>query len=63
VTLEVLTTNFRKVLHRTYPQTFVGTSLPLELKGDRGEGLANGLYYIFAQAQGKRWVVKLMILR
>ena len=63
VTLEVFTLNFRKVIHQTYPQTFVGTDLRLELRGDKGETLSNGLYYILAQAQGKRWVVKLLVIR
>jgi hypothetical protein len=62
VTLEVFTTNFRKIIHQTYPQTFAGTDLRLELKGDHGERLANGLYYILAQAQGKRWIMKLLVI-
>ena len=62
VTLEVLTTNFRKVIHREYPQTFAGTNLRLELTGDKGERMANGLYYIFARAQGRHWVIKLLVL-
>lgn len=62
VMVEVYTLNFRKVIQRTYSQAAVGTDLPLELKGDKGEKLANGLYYILAQAQGKNWTVKLLVL-
>ncbi len=62
VKVAIYTTNFRKVTEKVYPQAAVGTDLPLELKGERGEGLANGLYYLFAQAQGKRWTVKLLVL-
>jgi len=62
VTVGIYTTNFRKVTQKTFPQSAVGTDLPLELKGERGETLANGLYYILAQAQGKRWTVKLLVL-
>jgi len=63
VTLEVFTTNFRKVIHHSYPQTYVGTSLSLELNDDWGGRLANGLYYILAQGQGKHWVIKLLVIR
>jgi len=62
VTLEVYTTNFRKVIYKDYPQSAIGADLTLELRDDWGGNLANGLYYVAARAQGKTWILKLLIL-
>ena len=62
VSVKVYTLNFRRIIEKAYPHVFVGTDLPLDLQGDRGETLANGLYYIVIEAQGHRWVTKLLVL-
>jgi hypothetical protein len=63
VGVKLYTTNFRKLIEKNFPQAFAGTDLSLDLQGDRGEVLANGLYYIVIEAQGRRWVTKLLVLR
>jgi len=40
-----------------------GTVLDIPLTDRNGNPLANGVYYLVVQAQGKRWIVKLMVLR
>jgi hypothetical protein len=63
LTVKVYTVGFRKVEEQTFDQVPVGADLLLELRDQQGGNLANGLYYVVIQAQGNRWVTKLLVVR
>jgi hypothetical protein len=63
VRVQIFTTAFRKVVDETIPDVPAGTSkLPVTLVDREGRPLANGLYYVVITANGKHWVLKLLIL-
>ena len=61
--MDVYTLAFRRVIHNTYSQQTPGSTLSLGLKDERGNRLADGLYYVVVKAQGNRWVGKLLVLK
>ena len=64
VVVKIYTTAFRKVSQQGFGAVPAGAfSLPLQLKGPDGEPLANGLYYVVAEAPSGRWVLRLLVLR
>jgi hypothetical protein len=63
VTISVFTVALRKVQERTFTQIAPGGSITLGLTDDHGTLLANGLYYVAIEAQGERFITKLLVLR
>jgi hypothetical protein len=63
VRVEIFTTAFRLVQEETFQQVSPGEVIILTLTDKFGNPLANGLYYVVIEAQGKKWVTKLLILR
>lgn len=63
VEVSVFTVAFRKVNHLNLPGVEPGQSLPLPLADQWGNPLASGIYYVVAQAQGNRWILKLLVIR
>jgi len=62
VRVQIYTLAFRKVEDKTVPHVPAGLSnLPIPLVDRWGKTLANGLYYLVVTANGKRWVLKLLI--
>jgi hypothetical protein len=55
--------SFRKVKAETFQQVSPGEVLALDLTDRWGNPLANGLYYVVIEAQGKKWIIKLLVLR
>jgi len=53
----------RRVLHRSLPTVPPDGEVPIDLRDDRGELLANGLYRVLVTAGGKRWLRKFVIFR
>ena len=62
VTVKVYTVGFRMVSQKEFPNTAVGSDLTLELTDNAGNKLANGLYYVVANAQGHQWVIKMLVM-
>lgn len=63
VRIQIFTVAFREVQDETIPDVPAGTArLPVSLVDREGKPLANGLYYVVVTANGKRWVLKLLIL-
>ena len=62
VRIQIFTLSFRKVQDTTYPNVSGSTRLTLQLTDISGKPLANGLYYVVVTANGKRWVLRLLIL-
>jgi hypothetical protein len=63
VHIQIFTVAFRKVVDETLPDVPAGTSrVPVPLVDRDGKPLANGLYYVVITANGKHWVLKLLIL-
>jgi hypothetical protein len=63
VRIQIFTVSFRKVVDETIPSVPAGTSkLPVALVDREGRPLANGLYYVVVTVNGKRSVLKLLIL-
>jgi len=54
---------FRSLNSLSWSNVAPGTVLDIPLTDRNGNLLANGVYYLVVQAQGKRWIVKLMVLR
>jgi hypothetical protein len=63
LTVRIYTTAFRRVQEEPFSQIPPGQVINLTLEDERGNPLANGLYYLVIEAQGKRWVTKLLITR
>jgi subtilase family serine protease len=63
VTVKIYTTAFRLVQEETFQQVSPGEVLTLTLTDKFGNPLADGLYYVVIEAQGKKWITKLLILR
>jgi hypothetical protein len=61
--IQIFTSAFRKVLENDQPQPLPGVGVYLELKDKTGVPLADGLYYILCDLDGRRSVTKLLILR
>jgi hypothetical protein len=62
VDIGVFTTSFRKVNHLQLQGT-PGQPLVLPMEDEWGHSLADGIYYVTAQAQGQRWVLKLLVIK
>jgi hypothetical protein len=63
VRIQVFTVSFRKVLDKTVPNIPAGVQdLTFPLVDKDGTALADGLYYVVVTANGKRWILKLLIL-
>jgi hypothetical protein len=63
VRIQIFTVSFRKVVDETVTSVPAGTSkLPVPLVDREGKPLANGLYYVVVTINGKRSVLKLLIL-
>ncbi len=59
---QVFTVSFRKVQDKTISDVPQGlNSLTIPLVDKTGDRLANGLYYVVVTANGKRWVLKLLV--
>ncbi len=63
VTVKIYTTAFRLVQEEPFPQVLPGEAINLTLTDKWGNQLANGLYYVVIEAQGNRWVTKLLTLQ
>jgi hypothetical protein len=61
--VQIFTTAFRLVQTETFQLVPPGEAITLTLTDKFGNPLADGLYYVVIEAQGKRWVTKLLILR
>jgi hypothetical protein len=61
VKVQIFTIAFREVQNQTVVVN--GDSLSLSMVDRSGVSLANGLYYLVIQADGQKWVNKLLILR
>jgi hypothetical protein len=62
VQIQVYTSAFRRVNSLSFTNVTPGTPLPIPLTDRFGNPLANGVYYLVVQAQGKHWVIKLLVL-
>jgi hypothetical protein len=62
VKVRMLTISFREVQTIDIPQV-VGNNLPVQLSDKSGVALANGLYYFVIQANGQKWIDKVLVLR
>ena len=62
VRVEIFTVSFRKVLDETINNVQPGSPIPLELKSRWGTPFANGVYYLFIEADGRRFVTKLLVV-
>jgi hypothetical protein len=63
VRVQIFTTAFRMVQEETFQQVSPGEVITLTLTDKFGNPLANGLYYVVIEAQGKRWITKLLVIR
>lgn len=63
VRIEVLTVTFRKVLDQTFPDVPAGTAVTVPLDDSWGHPLADGLYYVVVEVNGKKTIAELLILR
>jgi len=63
VQIQIFTVAFRRVNSFTLENVTPGAAIDIPLTDQWGNPLADGLYYVFVQTQGKRWVVKLLITR
>jgi hypothetical protein len=59
----VFTTAFRLIREDDHPQPMPGVAVSLDLRDKTGAPLADGLYYIVCELDGRRSVTKLLILR
>ena len=62
VTVKILTLSFREVQTVDIAQV-VGNNLMVPLVDKAGVTLANGLYYFGIQANGQKWITKVLVLR
>ncbi len=63
VTVKIFTLAFRVVQDESFPQVPPAEAISLILRDKQGNPLANGIYYLAAEAQSQRWISKLLILR
>ncbi len=61
--IQVFTSAFRKVREDDHPNPMPGVAVTLELKDRMGVPLADGLYYVLCDLDGRRTLAKLLILR
>ncbi len=57
VKVRLFTTAFRKIWGESFYEPAGADDLTLNLPS-----IANGVYYLVVEAEGKRWVVKLMVV-
>lgn len=57
VKVKFFTTAFRKIWHQDFYEPAGSDDLTLDIPT-----IANGIYYLVVEANGKRWVVKLMVM-
>ncbi len=62
VTVQVFTVAMRQVQSISVPQA-AGDTINFKTVDKSGINLANGLYYIVIQANGQKWMTKVLILR
>jgi len=62
VHVQIFTLSFREALNITLPEPAGTDKLDILLRDKAGKPLANGLYYVLVTANGKRTVLKLLIL-
>jgi hypothetical protein len=63
VEVQVFTLAFRKVNELSFPQVRAGASVTIPLSDRWGTPLASGLYYTVVATNGKRTVLKLLVIR
>lgn len=64
ITIKLYTTSFRRIAEKTYSQLGPGIlDIPLELKDSAGTHLANGFYYVAVEIDGKKTMLKMIVLR
>jgi hypothetical protein len=62
--IKVFTVAFRKINAWEYTHLSQGVyEFPITLKDQWGTPLANGLYYVVAEVNGDRKIIKLLVLR
>ena len=61
--VQIFTTAFRLVREEDHPQPLPGVAVNLDLRDKAGAPLADGLYYILCDLDGRRSMTKLLILR
>jgi hypothetical protein len=61
VSVEVYTSSLRKISSRSFKQVQAGTAIHMQLTG--GTAMANGIYYLEARAQGKKWYMKAVVIK
>jgi hypothetical protein len=62
VKVQVFTVAMREVQTTNAPQ-ILGNTLTIQLMDKSGVSLANGLYYFIIQANGQKWMSKVLVLR
>jgi hypothetical protein len=62
VTVRIFTVVMRQVQTMNVPQVF-GNTLSVQMVDKGGVSLANGLYYFVIQANGQKWMTKVLVLR
>jgi hypothetical protein len=63
VTIKIFTLAMREVQIHTESMLPIGVDVTLPLVDKYGYGLANGLYYFVIEANGQRWINKVLVLR
>jgi hypothetical protein len=63
VRVQMFTTSFRKIWNKTFNQVVPGQDLTLPSAGPDGNPLSNGLYYVVVTVNGKREILKLVVLK
>ncbi len=63
VRVEIFTIAFRKIRELSFQAVPEGTDVEVDLRDRSGFLLANGLYYVCVQANGRRQVMKLLLFR
>jgi hypothetical protein len=63
VTVSLYTTSFKLVSVKTFPARPSGQIVTVDLVDDRGQALANGIYYASVAVPGSKKTVTLVIQR
>lgn len=63
VKVEIYTLAFRKVNTLDFDNVLPGQNVSIPLTDKSGMSLANGLYYFVVEAAGKKWIVKVLVIR